>query len=254
MTTIIEALAVLLPQTGIDTSEIRHNDGAEAVEPHRLRPGTTLVRDLEKATIFAGSGMADLGVRGCDLMAALIALQRAVAELVAAGGCGKATLEDLNDLCQWMLAIACDAYGSAKELRALEVLRDQLERLTPVVLVAPLVPAMFLLGRPDSTALDTIFGRLTMQVVRVGAEVVIIDAAGLEFAGHPAVQNAWQRFLRHDKIAGRVTVVVSGLAAEIEQIWIEHARQCGAPVHFVVQYEEASAIAMQRAGYQLHRV
>ncbi|MEM9491505.1 MAG: hypothetical protein AAGC55_20340 [Myxococcota bacterium] len=235
---LIEGLAQALPAQRDDGTTI----------PGGLTPGTPWVRELEQAAAFAGASLAASGVSGFDLAAAILALRDVVADSLSEGEKG-----DVHRAFEWLHIVASDAWGTARERAQAEKLRDQLERDTPVLMVAPTIAAVTLIGAPDGVGLDAIFARLVLLVVRIGAEATIVDATGLEEPGGVPVLDALRRFLAHRKVAGKVTVIAVGLSEEAERLWTGLAAECGTAMERELQFYEALQLAYQRTGYRLIR-
>lgn len=220
----IESLALALP-------------GAGQAAP--LVPGAPAARELEKAVAFAGASLAAAGLSGFDVAALILALRDVVVPHVAPAN-------DLGRLFEWLSIVALDAFATTTDLAARERVREQIGRGTPVVLVAARVPAALLVADPDSRALDSVFGRLVLLVVRTGAPCVIIDAAGLDDPGAPQVLEALGHFAGHDKIAGVADIVAVGLADQHARAWQRVARDAGATLSLSPRFRDAVATALAR--------
>jgi hypothetical protein len=209
MSSIIEGFELALPDA--DAS------GAPLV------PGSHAARELEKAVSFAGASLASAGLSGFDVAAAMLGLRDVLVAYV-----DEPEASRVRAVFEWLTIIALDSHGSATAMSATERMREQLERGTPVVAVVPEVPAVFLVGAPDSAGLDSIFARLMLLVVRVGATSVIIDTTGLDDAAEPALVEAVGRFLGHRKVAGAVEALAVGLDDEQIAVWRHRAGPRGA--------------------------
>ncbi|MBT8491680.1 MAG: hypothetical protein KJO07_01360, partial [Deltaproteobacteria bacterium] len=192
-------------------------DGRTAAPILGLVPGAADVREVEKAAAFLGGRLAAENVSGFDVAAVFIALRDALSP-----HCPQASSE-VHGFIEWLTVLGLDALVTARERALQERTREELERGTPVVLVAPDVVAVFLIGRPDYLALDTIFGRLMLRVARVGARAVIVDASGLAGGVEPAVFEAVGRFCQHRKIVSAVPVLLAGTDPEDRAHWQGHA-------------------------------
>jgi hypothetical protein len=212
----------------------------------RLVPGSSELRDVEKAAALVGAGMASGDASGFDVSALMLALRSAIAPATE----GAARLE-AEAFVEWLAAVALDAFASARVASERERWREQLEEGTPVLMVAPDVPAAFLIGRPDARLLDVLFARLILLVVRVDARTAMVDVSGLAEAGHPEVLAAFDRFLAHPKVGGRLHVVVIGLQAEAEPAWFEAGRARGSRVSVDSHFDRAVGRALVDAGYRL---
>jgi hypothetical protein len=217
--------------------------GAEA-DGDTLRPGCKDLRELERAVAFAGSAMAASKSSTFVVAALLCSLRDVVLDFVE--GPGRATVADLFE---WLTVVALDAYANARALSAIEKMREQLEHGMPVVMASPEVPAAFLIAAPGEPELDSVFGRMILSAVRVGAQSLIVEATGLADQVAAGAIAAVRRFMNHRKIQGHAEVVVVGLSSEAEPVWKDAA--AGTAIHFENRYEDALVRAQKRAGYQL---
>lgn len=216
--------------------------------PGALAPGAPALRELEKNASFAGAAMAAGHLSGFDVAAFVLALREALLPRIAAGH-----QVWLRDLFEWLAVLTLDAFASAGATAAHERVRAQLEQGTPVVLVAPRVPAVLLVGAPDTGTLEVIFGRVAVLVVTQDAPCVILDATGLADPGALAVLEGLRRLAGHDKIAGAVELLVVGLADEHAAAWNRAARGAGATMRREERFRDAVATSLARAGWVLSR-
>jgi hypothetical protein len=229
---------------------------ATAAGPDQLRPGSRALRDLEKATAFVGASfaagrahdqVAGVPATGFEVAALLLSLRDAVLE--------HADIE-LRDavvaLFEWLTILALDAFASAGKRAATERAAEQLEAGTPVLLLTPEIPAVFLVGAPPIDVLDSVFGRAMLLVVRVDAASLVIDATGLADAGAPPVLLALERLLAHRRL-GAVELVVVGLPAEASERWAGMARSQGVTVRPFERFDAALTHAAGRAGLTIIR-
>jgi hypothetical protein len=217
--------------------------GGEAAPP-RLLPGSTSVREVEKSVAFAGASLASSTATAFDVAALVQSLRDALLEHTE----GAASVE-LGRFFEWLTVVALDAFGSARADAVRERTREELEEGTPVVLVGPELPAALLVGAPEAAALDAIFGRLVLLVVRVGADTVLLDVGGLVDPLAPAVLDSFERFIGHERIAGRVTVAVASLHGDAEPAWRARAGAAGAEIAFSERFD----FAMAHAGFTVVR-
>src|SRR5215470_2523728 len=138
-------------------------------------PGRPALREIEKLFAFEGGNLAASGVSAFDVAALAVALREALAGY-AAGPDEAAALVRLFD---WLSALALEGYATSRHDTMRLRNRDALERGTPVVLVTPELPAALLVGEPDHSVLESVFGRLLLLAVRSGARSVVVDAGGL---------------------------------------------------------------------------
>ncbi|MCG8424889.1 MAG: hypothetical protein MJE77_43950 [Proteobacteria bacterium] len=223
--------------------------------PGDLVPGSPWIRELEQAVAFVGAAMAACGASGFDLTAVLLSLRDVlVAELDQEGPLSDDDRSQFVRLFEWLTAVCTNSWGTAQERMQSEKLREIIERDTPVLLLAPTVAAVTLVGAPDSVALDAIFARLILLVVRVGASAAIVDATGLEGPARPEVLDALGRLFGHNKVAGKVLIVAAGLSDETEELeWRKLARTTGTSISFEAQFFDALNTAHKHAGFRLVR-
>lgn len=182
-------------------------------DPALLRPGSLPVRELEKATAFAGAALAATSASGFEVAALILSLRDAVLEHV------EIELRDpITNLFEWLLIVALDAFATAGTRAALERSAEELEAGTPVVLIAPEIPAVFLVGAPPTDVLDSLFARAMLLLVRVAAASVLIDATGLADCRAPGVMRAVERWLCHPRLAA-VEVVTIGVPPDALDAW-----------------------------------
>lgn len=215
---------------------------AVAGGPADLRPGTGALRDLEKATAFAGAAMASTGASGFEVAALVMTLRDAVLE--------QADIElvgPIGELFEWLAFVALDSFAAAGRRAASERAADQLEQGTPVVLITPEVPAVFLVGDPPEAALDGIFARAVLLVVRVAAPTLIIDASGLADPAAPPVTEAASRLLGHRRM-GSVELALVGVGDPVADRWRGMARSHGVALSVFDRFDAAFSHAARRAG------
>lgn len=205
-----------------------------------LRPGGPAVRELEKQTTFAGSGLAAAGGTGFDVAALVLALRDAVLEFAGADDHGP-----LVDLFEWLVVVALDAFATAGAASARERADGQLEAGTPVLLVTPELPAVLLVGAPSGATVDAVLARTMLLVVRTGARALIVDIGGLAEPGSPVVVEALDRFLAHKRLAP-VEVLLVGAADDAAPRWVELAKKRGVALRALDRFEAAVAAGLGR--------
>jgi hypothetical protein len=210
--------------------------------PADLRPGAPALRDLEKATAFAGAAMANGTATGFEVAALVIALRDAVLEQSDIELVGP-----ISELFEWLAFIALDAFASAGRRAATERAAEQLEQGTPVLLLTPEIPAVLLVGAPPEEALDGIFARAMLLVVRVAAATLIIDVSGLVDAGAPPVTEAAARLLGHRRM-GSVELALVGGSDLVADRWKGMARSHGVSLTAFDRFDAAFSHAARRAG------
>jgi hypothetical protein len=221
---------------------------AEALPISELEPGEPGFRELEKSISFVGSVMAGSGSSGFDVAGLVVAVRDVLLERIRGE-----EAEQLYRLFEWLLVLALDAFATAGVRGQREREREHIERSTPVVLITPDVPAVFLLGAPDNLVLDAIFGRVLMTTVRVGAASVIMDVAGLEKPHASTVMVALERFMSHRKVAGGVQIIAVGLDERGLVAWKQVAERSGATLHAEDRFDQALTRALGRTGFRIVR-
>jgi hypothetical protein len=213
----------------------------------RFRRGGPDLRELEKASSFAGGAMFAGGASGFDVAALFLSLRDAVTEFASAEQIGV-----LAELFEWLVILALEGFATAGAVSATERADEQLEAGTPVVLITPDVPAVFLVGAPGAATVDAILARAMLLLVRTGARTLILDASGLADAIAPPVTEAVDRLLAHPRLAG-VDVTLVGVTDDAATVWQRMATQRGASLKVHERLDSAFALALDRAGCQLVR-
>lgn len=221
---------------------------AEAFSGDQLAPGSPELRELEKSVGFVASSWAADRGSGFDLTGVLLAVREALYE--RADDVDRQRLASLFD---WLFALSADAFGYGGVRAEKERLRQTLERGMPVVAVTPDLPAAFLVGESDSYTLDGVLGRLAMLVIRLGARSAIIDATGLDDASAAPALVSLDRFLRHRKLAGKLTILVVGLPSEAEPRWADVAATAGTSLEVLPSFDQAVARGLERSEHRLIR-
>jgi hypothetical protein len=217
------------------------------IPPQRLRPGGAEVRELEKAASLAGASLSASGASGFDVAALIFALRDAVLEFASSEWA-----QAIGDLFEWLAVIAVDAFAAAGAASAQEKATEHLEAGTPVVLITPEVPAVLLVGAPGGDALDSIFGRALLLIVRVGAPTLVLDVSGLSDPLAPAVVESAGRFFDQKRM-GAVEIALSGANAHAAEAWVALGRARGVTVTALDRFDAAVAHALERAGCQIVR-
>jgi hypothetical protein len=220
---------------------------AVAAGPDQLRPGSSALRDLEKATAFAGAKLAAGGCSGFEVATLVLALRDAVLEHTDIE-----LTRPIETLFEWLSMLALDAFATAGQRAASERAAEQLESGTPVVLLTQEIPAVFLVGAPPEDALDSIFARAMLLVVRVGAASLLVDVTGLADAGAPPVRAAMDRLLGHRRMS-TVELVLVGAGGETLERWRGVARSQNVTLRDFERFDGALTHAYQRAGLNLIR-
>jgi hypothetical protein len=214
-----------------------------------LVPGSASVREVEKSAALVGAILASSNASGFDAAALLYALRDVLGE-APVGPDDKVTL---RRFAEWITVVAFDAFAAARAAAERERARDQLEDGTPVVQVAPELPAAFLVGRPDGVLCDSVLSRVLLLLVRVGARAAILHAGGLTDPARPEVIEALRRFMSHKKVAGAVHLFAVGLPPEAEEAWAAVASDTGGALTFEPHFDRAVEHALALSGYRLVR-
>jgi hypothetical protein len=212
-----------------------------------LRPGASAVRELEKQTTFAGSGLSAAGLSGYDVAALVLSLRDAVLEFAGADD-----RQPVLDIFEWLVVVALDAVATAGATSARERADAQIEEGTPVVLVTPDVPAVLLIGAPSAATLDGILARTLLLVVRTGAKALIIDVAGVTDPASPTITESADRFFAQTRLQP-VELLLSGATEPAATAWATMARKRGVTLRSVDRFDAAVSAALQRAGTSLVR-
>lgn len=215
--------------------------------PDQLLPGSPALRDLEKATAFAGASLSAGGASGFEVAALVLALRDAVLEHTDIE-----LARTMETLFEWLTVIALDSFAVAGRRSATERAAEQLEAGTPVVLLTPEIPAVFLVGAPTADVLDSILARAMLLVVRVGAPSLILDLSGLAEAAAPAVREAIERLLEHRRMS-TVELMLVGTSGDAAPHWQRLARERGVSLRELDRFDAALTLALQRAGLNLIR-
>lgn len=213
----------------------------------QLRPGSPALRDLEKATAFAGASLAAGGATGFEVAALLLSLRDAVLEHTE-----MELTRPVEGLFEWLTVVALDSFAAAGRRAAAERAAEQLEAGTPVVLLTPEIPAVFLVGAPTEDALDSIFARAILLVVRVGAPCLLVDVSGLADGASAPMRNAFERLLGHRRMS-TVEMCVVGAGAELLRRWRDMAQPHQVTLRDFDRFDTALSHAFQRAGLNVIR-
>ena len=204
----VDLRALLAPATGIAAAL------ALAIAEPGCAPGSPFLRETEKLLAFAGGSFGMLGASAFDVAAFTTTLRDVLLDEAAEPH----ERSELGRLFDWLGALALEGYASSR-LDALRLrYRDSLDRGTPVVMITRELPAALLVGEPDRTVLETVFGRLLLAVVRVDAKALLLDGSGLSAPEAPAVLDALGAFARHPKLAAVICFLV-GLPGPAEAVW-----------------------------------
>ena len=211
-------------------------------------PGSPQVREVEKSAAFVGANMANSDRTCFDVASLMLSLRDILITYIT----DPVARNELTTFGEWLSVLAVDSFSAARVRATHEKVREQLEEGTPVVQIIPEVAAVHLLGAPDAAMLDSIFGRMLLLSVRVGARALIIDTTKLEeTVDHSGLLSAVERLIGHRKIAGRVLVVVVGLEDDHIGAWADLASTVGTRIDFEEHFDQAVDLAIKSAGYRL---
>jgi len=170
-----------------------------------LRPGAHATRELERSAAFLGAQFASEGATGFDVAALLLELRDVVAALA-----DRQDAAALTGLFEWLTTVALDAFAASGMQSLRERQADQLESGTPVIEVLPKVPAVLLVGAPNTSTLDSLLSRAWMLAVGTGAPCLIIDCAGLAEPGEKNFDGGFRGFLEQAEGSALQVVLASG--------------------------------------------
>lgn len=217
------------------------------VLPGDLERGSNATRELDRAVTFVGASMAALGHSSFDLAAGLLALR----DLALAAE--PEERESVIRLFEWLMTVTLNSFATAGVAAVEEKQREQLAQGTPIVLVTSVLPALLLVGAPDRLGYDTIFSRLLLTVVRVGAVAVVIDANGQLDPLDAHFLDSFHSFVGHRKIASNIEVFAVGLDDKHANGWSEVCKANRVPFHHALRFPLAVADALDRSGYQIDK-
>jgi hypothetical protein len=158
----------------------------------------------------------------------------------------------IEGLFEWLTVIALDSFATSGRRAAAERAAEQLEAGTPVVLITPEIPAVFLVGAPPEDALDSIFARAMLLVVRVGAASLLIDVSGLTDVAAAPVRASVERLLGHRRMS-TVELLMVGAGPEILARWRDLAGSHNVKLRDFDRFDGALAHAFQNAGFNVIR-
>ena len=214
---------------------------------HELKPGANVTRELERSAAFLGAQFASEGATGFDIAALLFELRDVVA--------GMADPEDaaaLTRLFEWLTTVALDAFAASGMQSLRERQADQLESGTPVIEVLPKVPAVLLVGAPNTPTIDSLLSRAWMLAVGTGAPCLIIDCGGLAEAGEKNFDGGYRKFLEQAE-GSALQVVLSTARRPLREHAAVLTGERGLSFQHFDRFDSAVAHAIERAGYLLMR-
>jgi hypothetical protein len=212
-----------------------------------LKPGANATRELERNAAFLGAQFASEGATGFDISALLLELRDVVAGL---GDPDDAAA--LTSLFEWLTTVALDAFAASGMQSLRERQTDQLENGTPVIEVLPKVPAVLLVGAPNSSTIDSLLSRAWMLAVGTGAPCLIIDCAGLAELGEKNFDAGYSAFLEQAE-GSALQVVLSNARRPLRERAAALTGERGLSFQHFDRFDSAVAHALERAGYLLVR-
>jgi hypothetical protein len=212
-----------------------------------LKPGANVTRELERSAAFLGAQFASEGATGFDIAALLLELRDVVAALA-----GREDSAALSRLFEWLTTVALDAFAASGMQSLRERQADQLENGTPVIEVLPKVPAVLLVGAPNTATIDSLLSRAWMLAVGTGAPCLIIDTAGLAEPGEKNFEAGYLRFLEQAE-GSALQVLLSGGRRPLRERASALTGERGLSFQHFERFDSAVAHAIERAGYLLMR-
>jgi hypothetical protein len=214
---------------------------------HEVKPGANATRELERSAAFLGAQFASEGATGFDIAALLLELRDVVAGMADADDAAA-----LSRLFEWLTTVALDAFAASGMQSLRERQADQLETGTPVVEVLPKVPAVLLVGAPNTATIDSLLSRAWMLAVGTGAPCLIIDCGGLAEAGEKNFDGGYRGFL--EQVEGSaLQVLLSSARRPLREHAATLAGERGLAFQHFDRFDSAVAHALERAGYLLMR-
>jgi hypothetical protein len=213
----------------------------------QLRPGGLETRELERSAAFLGAQFASEGATGFDVAALLLELRDVVAAMIE-----REEAPALTGLFEWLTTVALDAFASSGMQSLRERQADQLDTGTPVVEILPKVPAVLLVGAPNTATIDSLLARAWMLAVGTGAPCLIIDCGGLAEPGEKNFDAGYRGFL--EQAAGSALhVLLSSARRPLRERAAVLSGERGLAFQHFERLDSAVAYALERAGYLLMR-
>ena len=222
-------------------TEAAHGGGTALV------PGSDAARELERSAAFLGAQFASEGATGFDVAALLLELREVVAGMTSADD-GAA----LTRLFEWLTVVALDAFAASGLQSLREQTAEQLDSGTPIVELLPKLPAVFLVGAPSASVLESILSRAWMLAVGTGAPSLVIDCGGLASGAERGFERAYASFL--DQAEGSaLQIVLSGARRPLRERAEQLAGERGLAFAHFERVDTAVTHALERAGHLLMR-
>lgn len=230
-------------------------DLREAIKPGRsenssalasFEPGAPELREVEKSVAFIGGRLVAAGFAGFDVAALLLSLRKILSTAVS-----ESQQNTVTKYVEWLSIVALDSFSSARASAERERVREELLEGMPIVHVVRDLPAAFFVGSPDRIVLDSVFSRVLLSVVRVGAKAVILDFSGVKNQSNQILTEAVYRFLRHKKIQGSVEALLVGLDSAVKVAWCEELGAQGNELSVFEHFDLAVERGLGLTGYRV---
>jgi hypothetical protein len=212
-----------------------------------LVPGSDAARELERSAAFLGAQFASEGATGFDVAALLLELRDVVAGMTSADDAAA-----LTRLFEWLTVVALDAFAASGLQSLREQTAEQLDSGTPIVELLPKLPAVFLVGAPSASVLESILSRAWMLAVGTGAPSLVIDCGGLASSAERGFERAYTSFL--DQAEGSaLQIVMSGARRPLRERAEQLAGERNLAFAHFERVDSAVTHALERAGHLLMR-
>jgi len=210
-----------------------------------LIPGSDATRELERSAAFLGGQFASEGATGFDIAALLLELRDVVASLASPAD-GPA----LTRLFEWLTVVALDTFAAAGLQSLREQTSEQLEAGTPIIELLPKVPAVFLVGAPSVSVLDSLLARAWMLAAQCGAPCLVIDCAGLAELGEKSFERAYKGFLSQAE-GSALQVLLTTARRPLRELAAKLTTDSGLSFQHFDRLDSALAHSLERAGHVL---
>jgi hypothetical protein len=152
--------------------------------------GSADAREVERIAAFVGAQFASEGSSTFDLGAFFQSARDAIVMYLDV-----AHRESVAALYQWLILVAADAFSTASVKSLEESMYEDLDRGTPVVLLAPKAVAVFFIGSPTLSLVTAIAGRAMMATIANSSVTLIVSCDGLSATGMESMEAAKTAFL-----------------------------------------------------------
>ena len=230
-------------------------DLREAISPGRSADSTTLssfepgapeLREVEKSVAFIGGRLVAAGFAGFDVAALILSLRKILSSAVS-----ETQQSTVAKYVEWLSILALDSFSSGRASAERERVREELLEGMPIVHIVRELPAVLFVGSPDRIVLDSVFSRVLLSVVRVGARAVILDFSGVKEQSNSILGEAVYRFLQHEKIRGSVEALLVGLDSAVKVAWCEELGAQGNELSVFEHFDLAVERGLGLTGYRV---